>query len=43
MCSAKTVSPASIGSTLVSRLDTPTVAIAVPRWKLICAQAKARP
>src|ERR1700730_12723383 len=31
--SAKTVRPASIGATLVSRVDTPAVARTVPRWK----------
>jgi hypothetical protein len=43
MCSAKIVRPASIGSMLVSRVDTPAVARAVPRWKDNCRDTKARP
>ena len=32
-----------MGSRLVSSVDTPAVARAVPRWKASCRQTKARP
>jgi hypothetical protein len=35
--------PATMGTALVSRVETPAVARTVPRWKASCKEMKARP